>query len=122
MIIDVSKAISPSRHRREGPAADTEGSREFQRQYPEQARRYNWIQNQVLWPEREAPVNPNRWRLATTRMSMRRRRMGGGLSIGRCGQIAARNNLWPSGVYICRLEEPSWPFVRRVIFCVGLKL
>jgi hypothetical protein len=63
MITDVSKAIPPSRHRREGPAGDTEGSREFQRQYPEGARRYNWMQNQVLWPERSAAVNPNKTEL-----------------------------------------------------------
>ncbi len=60
MLPDVSKAISPSRHRREGPTADTEGAREFQRQYPVEARRYNWMQNQVLWPERDAAINPNK--------------------------------------------------------------
>ncbi len=60
MLVDVSKAISPSRHRREGPTADTEGAREFQRQYPVEARRYNWMQNQVLWPERDAAINPNK--------------------------------------------------------------
>ena len=60
MTIDISKATPPSRHRREGPALDSEGSREFQRQYPEEARRYNWMQNQVLWPSRDAAVNPNK--------------------------------------------------------------
>lgn len=58
MLPDITKASNPKRYRREGPAGDTEGSREFQRQYPLEARRYNWVQNQVLWPLRHADVNP----------------------------------------------------------------
>ena len=32
----------------------------WQRQYPEGARRFGWLQQQVLFPQREAPVNPSR--------------------------------------------------------------
>ena len=65
MLPDISKATNPRRHRREGPNADTEGAQEFQRQYPIEARRYNWIQNQVLWPMRHADVNPIKVDLGT---------------------------------------------------------
>ena len=65
MLPDVSKATNPVRHRREGPSADTEGAQEFQRQYPIEARRYGWLQNQVLWPLRHADVNPIKMDLGT---------------------------------------------------------
>lgn len=32
----------------------------WDRQYPEQARRYNWIQNQILAPQRKVDANPRR--------------------------------------------------------------
>ena len=32
----------------------------WQRQYPPEARRFGWLQQQVLFPQRTAPVNPNR--------------------------------------------------------------
>lgn len=35
----------------------------WDRQYPEQARRYNWIQNQILGPQRGVAPNPKRYPL-----------------------------------------------------------
>lgn len=57
-MIDISKAERPTRRRREGPAADTPMARAFRERYTPQARRYNWIQNEVLHHRRTSPVNP----------------------------------------------------------------
>ena len=71
-LIDISKAERPIK-RMQGGAPDenvevtddrVRPSRElaalWQRQYPEDARRFGWLQSDVLFPNRTAPVNPDK--------------------------------------------------------------
>ena len=75
-LVDISKAGRPTRRRQGLPpvervlvtddqvTASFELAEVWQRQYPEDARRLNWMLNEVLTPLREAPVNPKKTEIA----------------------------------------------------------
>ena len=58
--MDISEAQRPKRRRAQGPATQTPEAANFRRQFTDGARRYQWLQSEVLEPAREAAVNPIR--------------------------------------------------------------
>ena len=59
-IIDVSNAERPTRYLQDGSMGPQEEALAFRAQFPPEANKYGWLQREVLFPQRTAPVNPNK--------------------------------------------------------------
>ena len=57
-VIDVSNAERPTRYLQDGSMGPQEESLAFRAQFPKEANKYGWLQREVLFPQRTAPVNP----------------------------------------------------------------
>jgi epoxyqueuosine reductase len=59
-IIDVVNAERPTRYLQDGSMGPQDESLAFRAQFPPAANKYGWLQREVLFPQRTAPVNPNK--------------------------------------------------------------
>ena len=58
--MDINNARRPKRRRTQGPVTETPETMLRNRQYTPEARRFQWIQSEILSPKRDAVVNETR--------------------------------------------------------------